>query len=229
MAEESGQGGAAADDAGKIADTGAADAGAGKGAAAGAADAGKAADAGADAGKAADGGKDGEGKAADGAKEGDKAADAPADYTALKLPEGYKADDPVFADAIKLFEGEKISPAQAQKLIDFTVERDKAIAKAVNDSAAANWTKQTGEWKETSSKEFSAEALGDAKTALAQVFDKETVTYLESMGFTNHPGLIRGMVKVSQAIKDDTWVGGNAARANGAMDPKNLYPNSQHN
>lgn len=156
-------------------------------------------------------------------------ADAPADYTALKLPEGYKADDPVFADAIKLFEGEKISPEQAQKLIDFTVERDKAIAKAVNDSAAANWTKQTGEWKEASSKEFSAEALGDAKTALAQVFDKETVTYLESMGFTNHPGLIRGMVKVSKAIKDDTWVTGNAGRANGAMDPKSLYPNTPHN
>jgi len=156
-------------------------------------------------------------------------ADAPADYTALKLPEGYKADDPVFADAIKLFEGEKISPDQAQKLIDFTVERDKQIAKAVNDSAAANWSKQTGEWKATSEKEFTAEALGDAKTALAQVFDKDTVTYLESMGFTNHPGLIRGMVKVSQAIKDDTFVGGNAARGNGALDPKSLYPNTQHN
>lgn len=157
-----------------------------------------------------------------------KEAEAPADYTALKLPEGYKADDPVFADAIKLFEGEKISPEQAQKLIDFTVERDKAIAKAVNDSAAANWTKQTGEWKEASSKEFSAEALGDAKTALAQVFDKETVTYLESMGFTNHPGLIRGMVKVSKAIKDDTWVAGNAGQVNGS-DARKAFPNSNMN
>lgn len=156
-------------------------------------------------------------------------ADAPADYTALKLPEGYKADDPVFADAIKLFEGEKISPEQAQKLIDFTVERDKAIAKAVNDQSAANWTKQTGEWRATSEKEFTADQLGDAKTALAQVFDKETVAYLEGLGFTNHPGLIRGMVKVSQAIKDDTFVTGNAGRGNGALDPKALYPNSQHN
>jgi len=156
-------------------------------------------------------------------------ADAPADYTALKLPEGYKPDDPVFADAVKLFEGEKIAPEVAQKLIDFTVERDKAIAKAVNDQSAAQWTKQTGEWRANAEKEFSADQLGNAKTALAQVFDKETVAYLEGLGFTNHPGLIRGMVKVSQAIKDDTFVGGNAGRVNGAMDAKSLYPNTQHN
>lgn len=155
--------------------------------------------------------------------------DAPADYTALKLPEGYKPDDPVFADAIKLFEGEKISPEQAQKLIDFTVERDKAIAKAVNDQSAAQWAKQTGEWRANAEKEFTADQLGDAKTALAQVFDKETVAYLEGLGFTNHPGLIRGMVKVSQAIKPDTFVTGNAGRGNGALDPKSFYPNSQHN
>jgi hypothetical protein len=156
-------------------------------------------------------------------------AEAPADYTALKLPEGYKPDDPVFADAVKLFGDQKIAPEVAQKLIDFTVERDKAIAKAVSDQSAAQWTKQTGEWRATAEKEFTAEALGDAKTALAQVFDKETVTYLEGLGFTNHPGLIRGMVKVSKAIKDDTFVGGNAARGNGALDPKAMYPNTQHN
>ena len=134
----------------------------------------------------------------------------------------------VFADAVKLFEGEKISPAQAQKLLDFTVERDKQMVKAVNDQAAANWTKQTDEWKATASKEFDEAALGDAKTALAQVFDKETVTYLESMGFTNHPGLIRGMVKVSKAIKDDTWVSGNAGAASGS-DARKAFPNSNMN
>lgn len=154
--------------------------------------------------------------------------EAPADYTTLKLPEGYKADDPVFADAVKLFEGEKISPAQAQKLLDFTVERDKAMVKAVNDQSAANWAKQTDEWKAAASKEFDEASLGDAKTALAQVFDKETVTYLESMGFTNHPGLIRGMVKVSKAIKDDTWVSGNAGQVNGS-DARKAFPNSNMN
>lgn len=156
-------------------------------------------------------------------------AEAPVDYSGLRLPDGYRADDPVFGEAMALFEGEKIAPAVAQKLIDFTVERDKEIARAVNDHAASSWTKQTTEWRATSEKEFSPEALGNARTALAQVFDRQTIAYLEGLGFTNHPGLIRGMVKVSQAIRDDSFVGGNAGRGNGTMDPKALYPNSQHN
>ena len=156
-------------------------------------------------------------------------ATAPADYSGLALPEGYRVDDPVFGEAIKLFEGEKIAPETAQRLIDFTIERDKEIARAVNDHSAASWTKQTGEWRATAEKEFSPEALGNARTALARVFDRQTIAYLESLGFTNHPGLIRGMVKVANAIKDDSFVGGNAGRGSGAMDPKSLYPNSQHN
>lgn len=157
------------------------------------------------------------------------AAETPLDYSRLSLPEGYRADDPVFADAIRLFDAEKIAPEQAQRLIDFTINRDREIARAVNDQSAANWTRQTGEWRATSEKEFTADQLGDARTALAQVFDKETVAYLEGLGFTNHPGLIRGMVKISRAIKDDTFVAGNAGRGNGALDPKSFYPNSQHN
>lgn len=179
-------------------------------------------------GKGTEAGKEGAADGADKGKDGGKGAEAPADYTKLTMPEGYKTDDPVFADAVKLFESEKISPEQAQKLIDFTVKRDKEIAKAVNDASATAWTKQTGDWRKASEKEFSAEALGDAKAALAQVFDKDTVTYLESMGFTNHPGLIRGMVKVSQAIKDDTWVTGNARQVNGS-DARKLFPNSKMN
>ena len=156
-------------------------------------------------------------------------AEVAADYSGLTLPEGYRADDPVFAEAVKLFDSEKIAPETAQKLIDYTINRDKEIARAVNEHSAASWTKQTTDWRATSEKEFSPEALGNARTALAQVFDRPTIAYLESLGFTNHPGLIRGMVKVANTIKDDSFVGGNAGRGNGAMDPKSLYPNSQHN
>ncbi len=85
----------------------------------------------------------------------DEAAAAPADYSGLALPEGYRVDDPVFGEAIKLFEGEKIAPDTAQRLIDFTIERDKQIARAVNEHATTSWTKQTAEWRTTSEKEFS--------------------------------------------------------------------------
>ena len=68
-----------------------------------------------------------------------------ADYSGLRLPAGYRADDPVFGEAMKLFGSEKIAPETAQKLIDFTVERDREIARAVNDHAASSWMKQTTE------------------------------------------------------------------------------------
>ena len=157
------------------------------------------------------------------------AAQTPVDYSGLTLPEGYRADDPVFADVVKLFDAEKIAPETAQRLIDFTIERDQESARAVSDHSAATWTKQTTEWRATSEKEFSPEALGEARAALSRVFDRPTIDYLEGLGFTNHPGLIRGMVKVARSIKDDSFVGGNAGRGNGALDPKSLYPNSQHN
>jgi hypothetical protein len=161
--------------------------------------------------------------------ESEAATQAPADYSGLTLPEGYRADDPVFADVVKLFGAEKIAPQTAQRLIDFTVERDKEIARAVNEHSVATWQKQTSEWRASSEKEFSPEALGEARTALAQVFDRRTIEHLEGLGFTNHPGLIRGMVKVARSIKDDSFVAGNAGRGSGAPDPRSLYPNSQHN
>ncbi len=159
----------------------------------------------------------------------DAPKDAPAvDYAKeLKLPEGVQADE-VFGEAVKLFGEMKLPAAAAQKLIDFTADRDRQMAKAVNDASAKAWTDQVGKWKEASSKEFSEDDLGGAKTALEQVFDKETVAYLEGLGFTNHPGVIRGMVKVSKAIKEDTFAPGNAARPNGS-DARALYPNSNMN
>lgn len=168
--------------------------------------------------------KEGEGEA----KADDKAADAPVDYAALKMPEGYKADDPVFAEAVKLFGDNKIAPETAQKLLDFTVERDKSIVKAVNDANAENWTKQTDAWKAESEKKFSAEELGGARKVAEQVFDKDTLAYLEGMKFFNHPGLVGALVKISKAISDDTFVPGNAA-VNGARDARSQYPNSNMN
>lgn len=160
--------------------------------------------------------------------ESPKHADTPVDYGTLKLPDGYKTDDPVFADAVKMFGEQKLSTEQAQKLIDFTVERDKSIAKAVNDSNATAWGKQRDTWKAETAKQNSAEALGFAKTAFTKVFDAETAKYLEALGFTDHPGFVRGMVAIFKAIKDDTWVSGNAV-VNGAGDARRLFPKSNMN
>lgn len=214
------------DDAGKGADAGAGD----KGAADAGKDAAKGAAAEGDKGKQDGAGKDAKGADDKGVKDA-KGDDAPADFSGLKLPEGYSNDpkDPVFGEALKLFGDHKIAPDVAQKLIDFTVNRDKAMATALNEQNAKSWTKQVDGWKEASAKEFSEEDLGGAKTALPQLFDKETAAWLEGLGLTNHPGFIRGLVKVSKAIKDDTFAPGNAGHANGSADARRMYPNSNMN
>ena len=134
----------------------------------------------------------------------------------------------MFGEAVKLFEAEKISPAVAQKLLDFTVERDKSLAKAVNDANTENWTKQADGWKAETTKTFSAEDLGGAKKAAEQVFSKETLQYLEGLRLLDHPGLVAGLVKISKAISEDTWVPGNAA-ANGVRDARAMFPKSNMN
>lgn len=162
----------------------------------------------------------------------DKAAgDAAAgDYKSLKMPEGYKTDesDPVFGEALGLFKDLKIAPEGAQKFLDFTVKRDQALLKAVNDANSAAWDKQAGDWKTATEKEFSAEDLGGAKAAAAKVFDKDALTYLEGLKLTSNPGFVRAMVKISKAIKDDTWVTGNAANG-AARTAQAMYPNSKMN
>lgn len=166
----------------------------------------------------------------DKAKADATAAAAPADYSKLTMPEGYKVDpkDAVFGEAIKLFGEIKLAPEAAQKLLDFTVTRDKAMAQAINDNNALQWKKQSDDWKTATEKKFSAEDLGAAKATLAKVFDKDTAAYLDGLKFTNHPGFVEAMVKISKAISDDTWVTGNAANG-AARTAQALYPKSNMN
>lgn len=174
------------------------------------------------AGAAAGDGKtgQGDGKAAAG-------ADAPIDYSTIKMPEGMTADA-VFNDAVKIFGENKIAPDVAQKLIDFTADRDKQLVKAVNDGNQAAWTKMRGEWKADTEKNVSEADRGDAKKAAEKLFDKNTAEIIERYGLTDHRGFVEAMVKVGKAIKDDTFVNGNAAGAQ-ARDARSLYPKSNMN
>lgn len=154
---------------------------------------------------------------------------APIDYAkTLKLPEGMKADA-VFEGAAKLFGEHKLSSETAQALIDFTADRDKQIVKAVNDGNTEAWTKMRGEWKADTEKNVSAEDRGFAKEAAIKVFDKKTAELIESYGLTDHRGFVEALVKVSKAIKDDTFVQGNAAANGAGSDARKMFPNSNMN
>lgn len=187
---------------------------------------------GADAGTGADAGKADAAKGADQAKATDagKSQDAPIDYAGLKMPEGYttKTDDPVFGEVLGIFNKFKVPTEGAQELLNFTVERDKAMHKAFNESQQDAWKKTRGEWKTATEKAVTPEDRGVAKTAAERLFDPKTAELLEAFGLTDHQGFIQALVKVGKAISNDTFVGGNAA-LNGARDARSHFPNSNMN
>lgn len=157
------------------------------------------------------------------------------DAAALKLPDGYKADDPAFVESTKVFanlkftaEG-KLTQTSAQELINTALARDVEMAKARDAANAEAWKKTGDAWKATTAKENTPEQLSDAKSALGKWFDTDTVKLFESMRFTDHPGLVKGLRAIGAAIKDDTFVPGNAGSRNGSGDARKSFPNSNMN
>ena len=170
---------------------------------------------------------EGEPKAGEPAKAGE--GETAVDYSGLTVPEAWKAaDDTVWQDAQKLLGEAKVSPEAAQKFIDFTLERDKLIAKGVSDANTEAWTKQAETWKAEVTKTYKPEELAGARKAVETLFDKEGIQWMEALRLTDNPSFVKAMVKVSKAIAEDKFVPGNAA-VNGTRDARASFPNSNMN
>lgn len=141
------------------------------------------------------------------------------------VPEGMKLDEAGAKPFVEAFAKHNLSAEAVKDLVALNVAREKAGA----DGAAAAFAAQVTAWKTESTADpaLGAENMGLAKTTAAQVFDTKTIELMEHFGLMNHAGVLKGLVKVGKSIKDDSFVGGNAARQNG-FDPKSLYPNSDH-
>lgn len=222
-------------------DKGAADAAAKTGADKAAADKATTDAAAADAAKAdaakADGAKTGDDKAkadADAKAKADADAKAKADapkvdyakaISEVPLPDGFKLDEAAAKTGADVFAKHNLTPEAVKDLVNLYAQQTKAGA----DGNANAFAKQVEGWKtaSTSDKDLGAENMGAAKAALTKYFDVPTMEVLELFGLTNHPGFLKGGLKIGKAIKDDSVVTGNAA-PNG-RDARALFPNSDMN
>lgn len=229
------------------------------GAAAGTDGAAKAGDAKADAGKAAaPAGKDGAGddgkaaadkvtadaeaarvaaltpeqKAAEVKAAGDKAKDGDAvDYgkaiAEVKLPDGMTLNADAAKAAGDLFGKHKISADAAKELTALYAQQ----VKAGGDAATKAFADQVQAWKteSTADKDLGAENLGLAKTTAGKVFDAKTIELMEHFGLMNHPGVLKGLVKIGKATKDDSFVPGDAGATGSGNDARKQFPNSNMN
>jgi len=164
------------------------------------------------------------------AKDGDKGKDEAVDYAktlAEAVPEGMKLDEASAKIATDMFAKHGLSAEAVKDLAAFQIAREKAGA----DGAAKAFADQVEAWRaeSTADKDLGKENMAVAKLAASKAFDTKTVELMEHFGLMNHPGVLKGLVKIGKAIKDDSFVPGDAGPGNGGADARKAFPNSNMN
>lgn len=142
------------------------------------------------------------------AKPADAKADAKPGVIELKLPDGFVADQAAL-DTFKATASELgLDAPKAQKLFDQYVALETSRNAAVEKSVA----EQEAKW----SAEVQADPdLGGAKLpvtirevrAAVDFVGKDFGTLIAKTGFGSHPAVVRALVKVGRALKDDSIAG----------------------
>ena len=168
--------------------------------------------------------------AADTKPEGEKpAAEADAiDYAkalAAAVPEGMKIDDAAAKPFIDAFAKHGLTADAVKELTALQA----AANKAATDGQAKAFKDQVDTWKGEATKTLTPQELGNAKQAAGKMFDAKTVELMEHFGMMDHPGVLKGLSRAFAAIKDDSFVPGDAGSVNGARDARSQFPNSNMN
>lgn len=153
----------------------------------------------------------------------------PVDYakalSEVKLPEGMTLDPALAKTGTDVFAKHKISAEAAKDLVTLYAAQQKAGA----DGNAKAFADQVTGWRAAAEKATTPEERGTAKETGIAVFGKEEMALLDTFGVTNRAGFIKALAKVGKAIKDDSFVRGDAGSLNGAKDARNMFPKSNMN
>lgn len=155
-------------------------------------------------------------------KEDDDGAEgAPEKYEDFTVPEGITVDEKQASEFGDLARELNLTQEQAQKLVDFEVNRIKGKAEA----DAETWATMRSDWLEEAKAD---KAIGGAnfeenvekgKAALKQFGTPELTEVLETFGIGNHVEVIRFAARVADEIGEDLIVPGGG---DGGGAPKTL-------
>ncbi len=156
----------------------------------------------------------------------DKSEGAPETYSDYTLPEGMTHDADAVAEANVIFKELGLTQDQAQKLINLEVQaREKETIASQNA-----WTETVEGWKKasTNDKEFGGGALDEnltvAKEAVHAYGNDAFKEMLEITGITNHPEMIRFLVKAGKAVAEDKIIQGSGGVQGEKTQAQKLYP-----
>lgn len=156
---------------------------------------------------------------------------APQAELALKLPEGFDANDPLLTNFTAIAKESGLKPEVAQKVADLYVQQKQTEVKQQQE----RWTNQAQEWitgakvdKEYGGEKFNAN-LDVARKALTRFGSVQLGTLLDTTALGNHPEVIRFFYRVGQSLAEDSVAGSAGPGAAEAMNPQDaklraLYP-----
>lgn len=172
------------------------------------------------------------------------AAPAPVTYE-LKLPEKSPLDAAVVERVAGIAQDLKLADTPAaQKVLDFVhhevADRLQAVIAshqppAEDGTGGEEWKRINTEWTEAAKKDpeiagkdgsrFDAN-IELAKRVAATFFPDEVHAFLHSTGFGSHPAIIRGFLKIAEAMKEDSFVpaGGGPPPSKAKTAAEIMYP-----
>ncbi len=161
----------------------------------------------------------------EGTKEGTKPEDqgkpegAPEAYAAFTLPEGFALEGERLEGAQALFKDLGLSQDKAQKLVDKFCELSGTDASALGQAFEANRLAQIETWGTQAKEQLGAkydETVGLARTAVQHVNDPELTEAFNTLGWGNHPALIRAFAKFGEMARESKVDGAGGDTATGS-------------
>ncbi len=150
------------------------------------------------------------------------------DMTKFVLPEGVQIDEKAMGEAAVLFKEVGLEQDQAQKLLTFAANREKAIAEAGVNAYVALQTKWVSEIKadpEIGGDKLPA-SLADAARAIDRLGGQDLRAAMDLTGAGNNPAIVKALVRMGQMLKEDRFASGNGAAPAAAKSPaETIYGN----
>lgn len=157
--------------------------------------------------------------AVEGAKTEPPAAEAEVKYE-FKLPDGVEPDQKSLDEFTKVAKELKLSPENAQKLVDLRSAAVQA-AKDQHTATVKGWADEVKADKDLGGDKL-PESLAIAKKAI-DLGPPELKALLEESGLGNHPAVFKWAHSVGKALSEDTFKAGNNAPVESKSTASVLY------
>lgn len=151
---------------------------------------------------------------------------APEKYDSFKFADGMSVSETHLKSFQTMAKEYNLTQEQAQKLVDFDVQRQTEFAQAQEqalEARANEWADKTRADKELGGERLT-ENLSVSKKALDKFGTPELVKLLDETGLGNHPDMIRVFYRIGKALGDEKVLEGKGNLGQSKNAAETMYP-----